>query len=1205
MMRIKVNRRTLKNDDLTLLLLFKDPPELSTGFVLATQSSTITKHKEIVLTPGVSEISETNATKARQLILFLPTLAQIKLPSAKEVPVNCCIWGWWRKPWEHNDNLLKTLSQFCENNKRPDVLLYNQYLRKIYKAKLHDVYFIPKASSVEIPSNWISKCPKYYVKHSHRCGAFFALEIENPKEINTPYHNASEVFKDYHVDELSFSILRDDFISAVHYPNPKEIQETCQRLIDKHPSPHILKATEHTIFALRKKSRKDITKKLLLQKVADKDLADAFKRTEWAEIKEVLFELDIKKWPFLLKRPLTLKAISDATYNKIIRFDIVLVASALSNKKLLNGLIPKNGGDVNKFKQCLVEWLLEENALKKRQTAANLFNLIWVFIQNRYGLIDLEKYFEKLPIMEGIAYSTQYGIEHKFYRDHLNHNIRSALLSAYCSDQMLYEFNESWNETLVAFLAGLLHDIAHPLASYEKIGRTIEGTLQLLKLPIASRIQSLVDHTNTKQDFCIVTLLSSIKNLRKNQKHYALSPFGGRDAMIELADSRLNFEEMACAMCDDHALLSAVAIWNAAFPSDDPNKTHKIETRFVEGSNLGEESHNDKQKKAAEFLNLIQCIALHDRKGYVHSLGDPREQFGIPAPLDFLDFPIPVLTIITDDLQEWGRPIGDFAEALVTDSQISIEENLIKVDYTVNAEHSTIGSTPYSFLEHTLAKIRHLSQLKFDKDKRFSLQSTVNLSQPLVLTNSSLDNGKLEFTDSLKTIWPYLDIPAEPRSFSCGPELLFLSVPHPIDAPGKEKVAISDFILLHVDPQYNQQLNPLKASTDILSMIISNTDITIITSGFTLRGKIERYYFGSLDDTKTILKADDNSKVDFSEPVGILKINVNEIETKKSDSEMLSSNLRDLHLKPCPHFLDLDWRFSFEAAYIILQFIRQHCSSGTVCYLGCPTLAIYHQTYQNVMAPIEYKLYDKGHYALTKWCREGFIDKNKVILGNVFDSLKPEMKSTYDIVIVDPPWYEEHYRRFWERAIEIVKPKGLIGIAEYPGYDPEKLDKFERIKKNMVQAIGEKTFFSSTVISYVPPEFEKSWGGNREFTHAEFGTAYRPTYMDFYQIEEIPDLQLRRTSLRDPTENALKEILPLDDRQYIRCRKSLSEYLDKPIKVETRTNLDRIKKESDLDNVVAWSTANTWLIVDKSGRDKIKNIEDIYSLVRKHEQKAP
>ena len=36
--------------------------------------------------------------------------------------------------------------------------------------------------------------------------------------------------------------------------------------------------------------------------------------------------------------------------------------------------------------------------------------------------------------MEEIAYSTQYGLQRKFYRDHLNHNIRAALLNAYLAE---------------------------------------------------------------------------------------------------------------------------------------------------------------------------------------------------------------------------------------------------------------------------------------------------------------------------------------------------------------------------------------------------------------------------------------------------------------------------------------------------------------------------------------------------------------------------------------------------------------------------------------------------------------------------------------------------------------------------------------------------------------------------------------------------
>ena len=55
----------------------------------------------------------------------------------------------------------------------------------------------------------------------------------------------------------------------------------------------------------------------------------------------------------------------------------------------------------------------------------------WKVISEKYKLTDFTGYFELLPVLEEIIHATQYGLEKKFYRDHLNHNIRAALLSAY------------------------------------------------------------------------------------------------------------------------------------------------------------------------------------------------------------------------------------------------------------------------------------------------------------------------------------------------------------------------------------------------------------------------------------------------------------------------------------------------------------------------------------------------------------------------------------------------------------------------------------------------------------------------------------------------------------------------------------------------------------------------------------------------------
>ena len=344
-----MSNTVLYNDDLVLLLLFKDTVSDSQikGFPLVTESITIVEHMKYAQSPLMQ-------TKGKQLDFFEKFeeenvgLTSIKMPTAGEVPDNCCVWGWWRKAWEYNNDLLEAFSQRCNNpENHPVVILYNQYLRKAYKAVLHEVYFIPKTKCVEIPANWAYKCPEYYSNDSHRCGAFFILEIEKTEASGRDDYDPTELFKDYRVDELSFPVLGKSFASVISVP--EGIRNICANLIDKSPALHTLKATEHTIFALRKRSQRELTERLLLDpETEDEDVANAFKCTEWVDIKEKVFSLQINDWKLLVGRPKTLQAISDVSDNKIIRFDVFLVASINSNERLLRDMVPS--GDQNEIK---------------------------------------------------------------------------------------------------------------------------------------------------------------------------------------------------------------------------------------------------------------------------------------------------------------------------------------------------------------------------------------------------------------------------------------------------------------------------------------------------------------------------------------------------------------------------------------------------------------------------------------------------------------------------------------------------------------------------------------------------------------------------------------------------------------------------------------------------------------------------------------
>ena len=1161
------------------------------GFPSVTESITVKEHLEAREQKKRKRWQQKKRKRVEeyplQLELFVrkdvkPSL--VKDRRVDRVSDGCCVWGWWRKGWERNERLLAWFQERCSMGEaKPDVILYNQYLRRAYLAKLHAVYFVPKASTVEIPQKWMSRCPERYVSAMHLCGAYFVIEMvlaeegERVQEGKPIEKDPNILFKEFRVDELSFPILGEDFDSVISLP--EGIGDICADLVDKSPTPQRLKATEHTMFALRKKSQEELTKQLLAAGADDDELVSAFKCTEWGDIEKILLEADVEGWKTLLERPKTLKAISGISPDrKVIGFDAFLVGWAVSSARLSKDLIPS--GDereqqTNTFRARLVEWLLDTDVLRKREKAARLFTLLWSFMQERYNLASITGYFAKLPNMEEIAYSTQYGLKHKFYRDHLNHNVRAGLLAGYLAEKLFDEESEGYNKVLVAFLAGLLHDLAHPLASYEKVGKAIEETLGLLKLPIASRVGSLIEHnTEMQESICIVALVSSMANLEEKQKKPLLL-WKFRDEVIDLVDPCLLFEEMACAMCDAHAFLSAVVILNAAsFGNEERAGNFRVRNIVQQGSGDGAD------QAGVEFLNLIQSIALHDRKVSSSWHGGREEQEGIPVVLDFSLFPVPTLIVVTDDLQEWGRPVGDFRRTLVTECDIVIRDEKLVANYSVSVTASAIGSTAYSFLEHFLAKVRNLSQIRRGKVE-FHFEVVAKIDGELTLNHCGLVGGELVFDgqDTQQVTWPYGERDRVSAIRLTG-DRAFLRLDHAALKEGDETVATSDFIILNTGEcaeEPSQILDTIGERRRVRRIRVEPPDVEIETANCRIEGRIGGYHFCRLKQEGTSVKG--VGQINFSERVGILEIIVKRVDRTDSIVQLVRNSEESHHRTPCPHFLDLDWRFSSEAVYAIIQFVNEHLKGGKVCYLGCPTLAIYHETIKDVGG--EYTLLDKGHHGIETWCERGLIDRARVVRHDVFRALPEELMHEFDMVIMDAPWYEEHHEVFWYRALELVKSGKLIGVVEYPGYKDDKLSRMELMRKSVVKGRGGRSFFASIEISYDPPEFEKAWGGDKMFAHTAIG-AYRPAYMDFYEIEQprvsVGDV---RSESEQTLLAALPKVIPLEEGHYLKCVQDLKRVLKKGRQVKAETRKDLRRRVNDLDTIIAWSTRNTVVRLDE------------------------
>lgn len=215
---------------------------------------------------------------------------------------------------------------------------------------------------------------------------------------------------------------------------------------------------------------------------------------------------------------------------------------------------------------------------------------------------------------------------------------------------------------------------------------------------------------------------------------------------------------------------------------------------------------------------------------------------------------------------------------------------------------------------------------------------------------------------------------------------------------------------------------------------------------------------------------------------------------------------RDLETPPClgePHPADYDWRYSSssltalrEKAVPVIQ------ARGRVALLGCPSLF-------PVLASIGGKvtLFDRRPAAIDQLRSLGL--REGLIKHDLFDPLDG-IKSEYDLVIADPPWYPTFHKAFIVRASELLRGGGLLLLSVLPWLTrPEAIKDRAEIFEFGGRAGFDLSGFEEGVLRYQTPPFERAALATQgiecgEWRHGDLGT--------FRKIGDAPELATPRPS---------------------------------------------------------------------------------------------
>ena len=636
-----------------------------------------------------------------------------------EPPAGTGVWGWWRKPWETHLNVLHALRAALDRGANPSVLLYNQYLRRLYQATLRDMYFEPALTTVKIPAKWRGYCPPSYRDLPHLCGAFFALEIDNT-EINAA--RLQTLF----TDSASFEYHE-------HSPPiapPDGVLEACQRMIDAPPRRQYVRACEQTLLVLRSYRQQDQTARLLQNLDIDDQarLTSSISETSWDDLLPVLRTTGPHAWATIAKWPQCIAELgrkARTADSRITRLDFELFAKACESESMHELLLVPDGADrLNSLGAALLDWLTSPTERSARDAAAGVFSKAWQLGSDRYGLAPMpEGYFRYLPALEAIASAVKHEIGKKFYRDHLSHNVRAALLSAAFMSVVHGDLG-GVNASAVGFFAGLFHDIALPLSTFpetvdqladalrEAHGGKTQRDAHGAKIAHAALVGPILQRRLLQKSLNYVALLASINDLLKTSRTESFQPWEDHAGVLSLTDPQILVEELLCLSSDEHALVSAGLLFDYGVRGTDTPDDFDSGVRTLLPRLMGPAS----TARGRELAAILQCMALHDRRPAAKHHGVTQPPKDTPKALSFDRFPLAVAVSVADELQEWGRTLGTLDEIGAVDGRIGFRPGQIEGEFTLSGNAHLFSTVPFSPFEYLFGKIRSLGKLTSGSD---------------------------------------------------------------------------------------------------------------------------------------------------------------------------------------------------------------------------------------------------------------------------------------------------------------------------------------------------------------------------------------------------------------------------------------------------------------------------------------------------------
>jgi hypothetical protein len=186
------------------------------------------------------------------------------------------------------------------------------------------------------------------------------------------------------------------------------------------------------------------------------------------------------------------------------------------------------------------------------------------------------------------------------------------------------------------------------------------------------------------------------------------------------------------------------------------------------------------------------------------------------------------------------------------------------------------------------------------------------------------------------------------------------------------------------------------------------------------------------------------------------------------------------HLKtlPIPHQVDYDWRFSEIGKKYFMEFIRDNFLEKSkitrIAFIGSPTLFRYYCN--NDIENLEIYLID---FNAEKHISKFILPSNAHVVNcNINYDWNSDLeldKIQAEIIIIDPPWYPEYYKKFFELS-DVIGCSQCTVIGAFPPLLTRESISAERYEIDLyVKGLGfDRLQYEPLCIEYYSPPFEKN-----------------------------------------------------------------------------------------------------------------------------------